>query len=409
MMRANPTHRTGLTAHLQLTEGALPECTPLPNSTPHIRLRMGSVTSRVVESDERIGAASWFVRRKTGLLCPPYWWVAVASFQVPFLTTYVYCRHSVARRHTWVVSGCATLLTCVAGFQVLACTSDPGIIPRGYTEENEEDEEAQEEHESEDEACKRRGQSIMGMKVKGRDRIVVQASGEPVVHRWCRTCQLHRPPRASHCPTLDCCVEEYDHFCPVVASCVGQRTLRYFVGYLTSCGLLASWTGWTTYRLMTTSCAPGGSDHSDFNGIDTMCASASIGCGAGVWSLLMSFLYVQYAIHTSLPCSCLFSCTPHPPPQPHLHRAYQARRCSRSHESVCHRQGMFADLPTPPDCLLPPPPLPRNPPVQRTQTTWRSAASALWATLFSALPESRLAEMERRRAGEARSKEHALS
>ena len=222
-------------------------------------------------------------------MLPPYWWVAAISFQIPFLTTYGFVRHSVAGEHRWVVAGCGTLVSLVGMFQVLACTTDPGIIPRAETEANGNAEWA--------------GAEVMGMRVRERDRVELDEDGEPVVFRWCGTCRVHRPPRAAHCDTLDVCVEEYDHFCPVVAACVAKRSLRYFMGYLTSCGLLSIWSGLTSWHLLRTECGPGGKHHHNIRGVESMCAFASIGCGAGMWTVLMALFYVQYVFFLSISSS----------------------------------------------------------------------------------------------------------
>jgi len=58
-------------------------------------------------------------------------------------------------------------------------------------------------------------------------------------YRWCRTCRIIRPPRASHCPDCDNCVLRYDHHCPFVNNCVGQRNYHFFFSFVTSVLCLA--------------------------------------------------------------------------------------------------------------------------------------------------------------------------
>lgn len=48
----------------------------------------------------------------------------------------------------------------------------------------------------------------------------------------CKVCGHRRPFRAFHCYNCGVCVLEHDHHCGLVGACVGQRNLRYFVGYI---------------------------------------------------------------------------------------------------------------------------------------------------------------------------------
>jgi palmitoyltransferase ZDHHC9/14/18 len=52
--------------------------------------------------------------------------------------------------------------------------------------------------------------------------------------KFCKTCDIWRPPRTHHCRTCDNCVETQDHHCVWLNNCVGRRNYRYFFVFIVS-------------------------------------------------------------------------------------------------------------------------------------------------------------------------------
>ncbi|KAF7170241.1 hypothetical protein CNMCM5623_002718 [Aspergillus felis] len=65
----------------------------------------------------------------------------------------------------------------------------------------------------------------------------VAAMDVPV--KYCKTCNIWRPPRCYHCRVCDNCVETLDHHCVWLNNCVGRRNYRYFFAFVSFATLLA--------------------------------------------------------------------------------------------------------------------------------------------------------------------------
>lgn len=87
----------------------------------------------------------------------------------------------------------------------LAATTDPGIIPR----------------------------SSAPPPPARRDRTIV-IRGRTVLIKFCETCRIWRPPRASHCATCNNCVQRFDHHCPWLGNDIGIRNYRSYFTFVSS-------------------------------------------------------------------------------------------------------------------------------------------------------------------------------
>ncbi|CAN7095229.1 unnamed protein product [Brassica rapa subsp. narinosa] len=121
--------------------------------------------------------------------------------------------------HSLIMIGAALLTIMDFTFLFLTSTRDPGIIPRNK------------------EAPTQATLEWASNKAKLPRTKDVMVNGFTVKVKFCDTCKLYRPPRASHCSTCNNCVQRFDHHCPRVGQCIALRNYPFFVCFI-SCSTL---------------------------------------------------------------------------------------------------------------------------------------------------------------------------
>ncbi|KAJ6654636.1 hypothetical protein lerEdw1_006789 [Lerista edwardsae] len=71
--------------------------------------------------------------------------------------------------------------------------------------------------------------------------MILQQGPSTVRLRRCGYCFLKQPMRAKHCQSCQHCVRRYDHHCPWIENCVGERNHPLFIVYLAVQLLVLLW------------------------------------------------------------------------------------------------------------------------------------------------------------------------
>ncbi|XP_016433032.1 putative protein S-acyltransferase 6 [Nicotiana tabacum] len=118
----------------------------------------------------------------------------------------IYVAKDISKHSSIIVSFCVLLTLIVLANLTMVSVIDPGIIPRN--------------NESLSTESTRNG------RIRSKRVIINEVA---LKLKYCRICNIYRPPRSCHCVICDNCVERFDHHCPWIGQCIGLRNYRLYV------------------------------------------------------------------------------------------------------------------------------------------------------------------------------------
>lgn len=146
--------------------------------------------------------------------------ILFAIFVYPDYILY-FSRASLAINAYFLVSAISTALFCAF--------ADPGILPRGLNPRKTLRAIGATDYGAENTISRLVFHDRNPEYLFGKEIIV---NGCKTFVKYCGTCEIFRPPRCSHCSFCDNCVRDFDHHCPWLSNCIGERNYRSFLLFL---------------------------------------------------------------------------------------------------------------------------------------------------------------------------------
>ena len=123
-------------------------------------------------------------------------------------------------------------------FMILSFLIEPGIIPRKKPQSSKTEEKDKKEKINNEEIDGDKKEKVKKVEKENNQNTKEENDEENIprifTERKCTTCNIIRPPGASHCRICDNCVQDFDHHCYYVSNCIGKRNHKIFYFFLFS-------------------------------------------------------------------------------------------------------------------------------------------------------------------------------